>query len=198
MLRGMVERNPGSEPVLAHGSVYLRPGERDDIALFVRWFGDARTARNLGMRAPISLAGEERWFERMLEHHGKDEWFFVICRRADDRPLGSIGFFEVDGFNGSAGLGISIGDPADTAQGYGSDAMRALLAFGFGRLRLERIWLDVYEHNDAAKRLYERIGFVVEGRLRHAFWRDGHWVDSFRMAILADEWRATAADGPVA
>jgi RimJ/RimL family protein N-acetyltransferase len=188
----MPDRNPGAEPVVAHGSVYLRPGEREDIPLFVRWFGDARTARNLGMRAPLSIAGEERWFERMLEHHGKDEWFFVICRRDDDRAVGSVGLFDVDATNGSAGLGISIGDPADTGHGYGGDAMRALLEFGFGRLRLERIWLDVYDHNAAARRLYERLGFVVEGRLRHAIWRDGRFIDVDRMAILADEWAATS------
>ena len=184
----MVDRNAGAEPVIAHGSVVLRPGERDDIPLFVRWFGDARTARTLGMRAPLSLAGEERWFEQMLEHHGKDQWFFVICRREDDRPVGSAGFFEVDTTNGNAGLGISIGDPADTGQGYGGDALRALVEFGFGRLRLERIWLDVYDYNEAARRLYERVGFVTEGILRHAFWRDGRFVDTYRMAILAGEW----------
>jgi RimJ/RimL family protein N-acetyltransferase len=186
----MPERNEGAIPVIAHGSVYLRPGERDDVPLFVRWFGDARTARTLGMRAPLSIAGEERWFEQMLEHHGKDQWFFVICRREDDRPVGSIGYFDVDGVNGSAGLGISIGDPADTGQGYGGDAIRALLGFGFGRLRLERVWLDVYDFNDGAKRLYERIGFVTEGILRHAFWRDDRWVDTHRMAMLRDEWAA--------
>jgi diamine N-acetyltransferase len=188
MLAAMPERNDGAEAVIAHGSVYLRPGERDDIPLFVRWFGDARTARTLGMRAPLSIAGEERWFDRMLEHHGKDEWFFVVCRVEDDRAVGSAGFFAVDGVNGSAGLGISIGDPGDTGKGYGGDAIRALLGFGFGQLRLERVWLDVFDHNEAARRLYERIGFVTEGRLRHEFWRDGRWVDSFRMAMLADEW----------
>lgn len=193
MLRPMPDRNEGAEPVIAHGSVYLRPGEREDIPLFVRWFGDARTARTLGMRAPLSVAGEERWFDQMLEHHGKDQWFFVICRRADDRPVGSVGYVEVDAVSGSAGLGISIGDPADTGQGYGGDAIRALLGFGFGRLRLERIWLDVYDYNEAARRLYERIGFVTEGILRHTFWRDGGWVDTHRMAILRDEWGVAGA-----
>jgi RimJ/RimL family protein N-acetyltransferase len=106
--------------------------------------------------------------------------------------VGSVGLFDVDATNGSAGLGISIGDPADTGHGYGGDAMRALLEFGFGRLRLERIWLDVYDHNAAARRLYERLGFVLEGRLRHAIWRDGRFIDVDRMAILADEWAATS------
>ena len=56
-----------------------------------------------------------------------------------------------------------IGDPADTGQGYGSDALRALVGFGFDELRLERIGLDVYDFNERARRVYERVGFVHEG-----------------------------------
>ena len=95
--------------------------------------------------------------------------------------------------NGSAGLGITIGDPDDTGRGYGSDAIRALLAFGFGELRLERIWLDVYDYNERARQVYERIGFVHEGTLRHALFRDGRFHDVHRMAILRGEWDAGTA-----
>jgi RimJ/RimL family protein N-acetyltransferase len=186
----MVDRDPDSVPVLAHGAVYLRPAEREDIPLFVRWMADERTSRNLGARAPFSIPMEERWFDRMLDQQGSSGWFFVICRREDDRPLGTVGLMEVDLLNGSAGLGVSIGDPNDTGRGYGRDAIRALLAFGFGRLRLERIWLDVYSRNEGARRLYERLGFVHEVTMRHAFWRDDEWLDDLRMAMLADEWRA--------
>jgi RimJ/RimL family protein N-acetyltransferase len=97
---------------------------------------------------------------------------------------------EIDHVNGSAGLGIMIGDPADTNQGYGSDALRALIAFGFGELRLERIWLDVYDFNVRARHVYERVGFVEEGVLRHALYRDGEFHDDHRMAILREEWAA--------
>ena len=176
--------------MLAHGSVHLRPAEREDLPLFVRWLGDARTTRTLAIRSPLSLALEEGWFERLLDRHGRDHWHFVICRTVDGRPVGAMDLHEIDYVNGSAGLGIMIGDPADTNQGYGSDALRALIAFGFGELRLERIWLDVYDFNARARHVYERVGFVEEGVLRHALYRDGAFHDDHRMAILRDEWAA--------
>ena len=46
--------------------VYLRPAERNDIPLFVRWLNDAETASFLSMRAPMSIAAEEEWFEQLL------------------------------------------------------------------------------------------------------------------------------------
>jgi RimJ/RimL family protein N-acetyltransferase len=183
----------GRQPLIAAGDVYLRPGERRDVPVFVRWFTDARTTRTLLMTSPMGEALEERWFERMLDVHGTDRWFFVVCRRADDRPVGSIDLHEVDLRNGSASLGIAIGDPDDTGRGYGTDALRALLGFGFGQLRLERIELEVYDFNDGARRVYERVGFVHEGTLRRALYRDGAFHDVHRMAILRDEWTAQVA-----
>ena len=138
------------EPILHGGLVYLRPAERSDIPHFVRWLSDVRTTGYIGARSPIGLAMEERWFDDLLDHHGRDRWFFVICRLEDDRPVGSLDLRELGLTNGGAGLGIVIGDPADTSQGYGSDALRVLIDFGFGELRLERIWLEVFEFNEAS------------------------------------------------
>jgi RimJ/RimL family protein N-acetyltransferase len=180
----------GRVPLLRGDLVYLRPGERSDIPLFVRWFTDARTTRTLMFVAPVGTAGEEAWFTQMSEHHGSDRWFFVICRLADDRPVGSIDLHEIDLRNGSASLGIAIGDPADTGQGYGSDALRTLVAFGFDELRLERIALDVYDFNEGARRMYERVGFRHEGTLRRALFSHGAHHDVHRMSILRDEWAA--------
>jgi RimJ/RimL family protein N-acetyltransferase len=189
-VRPAARRPNGSEPMLGHGQVYLRPAERDDLPRFVAWLSDARTTRTLALMSPLSEVLEERWFEQMLDHHGVDRWHFVICRLADDRPVGSIDLHELDMKNGSAGLGIVIGAPDDTGQGYGSDALRAILSFGFGELRLERIWLDVYDFNERARRVYERVGFILEGTLRQALYSAGARHDVHRMAILREEWAA--------
>ena len=173
--------------MIAYGSVFLRPAEREDVPLFVRWLSDVRTTRTLALRSPLSLALEEGWFARLLERHGNDLWHFVICSADDLRPVGALDLHEVSLVDGSAGLGIVIGDPADTNQGFGSDALRALLGFGFGQLRLERIWLDVYDYNERARRVYERVGFAHEGTLRHALFREGRFHDVHRMSILRDE-----------
>jgi diamine N-acetyltransferase len=181
------------EHPIAHGDVYLRPAERADLPLFVAWLSDARTIRTLGFFAPISLGQEEAWYERAVQTQGRERWHFVICRSEDDRPVGVCGLDALDLVNGSSPFGIVIGQEEDRGRGYGSDATAAILRFAFESLRLERVWLDVYDFNEGAIRVYERAGFVHEGTLRHALWREGRWVDVRRMAILADEWRARSS-----
>jgi len=183
----------GRVPILRGDRIYLRSGERADIPLFVRWFNDLRTTRTLIFLGPTGTASEEAWFTQMSEHHGKDRWFFVICRLDDDRPVGSIDLHEVDLRSGSASLGIAIGDPVDTGKGYGSDALRTLLGFGFDQLRLERIELEVYDYNEGARRLYERVGFQHEGTSRHALYSDGAFHDVHRMSVLREEWTGRAS-----
>ncbi len=186
----MPTRRDGTEPMVAHGSVYLRPPEKDDIPLFVTWFNDYAMSRTLGIRAPMSVAMEEQWYERSVADQGKTGYHFVACLLEDDRPIGTIGLFDLDLHNGSAGLGISIGAASDRGRGLGSDMIRALVAFGFGSLRLERIWLDVFDFNPGARRVYQRVGFVDEGVSRHAIFREGRYRDVHRMAILREEWTA--------
>lgn len=165
-------------PVIRGERVYLRAPERSDVPTFVRWFNDSETLAYLSMRAPMSEAAEDQWFTQMLAQQGKDAYHFVMCRLEDDRPIGTIGLFSVDEVNGNAGLGISIGDKSLWGQGYGTDALFALLDFGFGQLRLERMWLEVYDYNERARRSYEKCGFVLEGTERHAIFKRGNSTTS--------------------
>ena len=177
-------------PIIRGERVFLRAGERSDIPNFVRWLSDGETTSYLSMRSPMSVAMEEKWFEDMLSRQGKDAYHFVICMLEDNRPIGTLALFDIDQVNGHAGIGISIGEKDLWGQGLGTDAMNALVDFGFGMLRLERLWLEVYDFNSRARRSYDKCGFVLEGVERHAVYKQGRDVDVQLMSILRDEWAA--------
>ena len=177
-------------PIVRGERVYLRSSERSDIPTFVHWLNDAETTSFLSMRAPMSIAMEEVWFTRMVEQQGKDQYHFVICTFEGDRAIGNCGLFAVDIVNGNAGIGITIGEKDLWGKGLGTDAMNALLDFGFGQLRLERLWLEVYDYNTRARRSYEKCGFVLEGTERHAIFKQGAYHDVHLMSVLRGEWEA--------
>jgi RimJ/RimL family protein N-acetyltransferase len=185
-----MESLPERRPIIRGERVYLRPSERADVPTFVRWFTDADVVRNLATRAPMSQAAEEQWFDRMLEAQGRTAYHFVICLLADDRPIGTIGFHEIDLRNGTADFGIAIGEKDEWGKGYGTDATRAICDFGFAELRLERIGLYDYADNDRGRRAYAKAGFVHEGTLRRAHFARGDHHDVHVMSILRDEWLA--------
>lgn len=177
-------------PVIRSERLYLRPAERADLPAFVRWFADAEVRRHLALRAPFSLAMEEKWFDGMVERQGKSDYHFVACLVDDGRPIGTVGLHGLDLENGKAEFGISIGEKELWGRGYGTEALAAICDFGFGALRLERVELHVYEDNARAIRSYEKAGFRHEGRLRNAHFAEGRPHDVLVMSLLRDEWLA--------
>ena len=79
---------------------------------------------------------------------------------------------------------------ATTRPGQGEPFLRAVLAQVFGPLRGPRIGFDVTVDNARALRLYDRLGFQYEGRIRECWKRpQGDWVDCHLMGLLQREWR---------
>jgi len=182
--------DPHPTPIIRAERVYLRPAERADLPTFVRWLADAEVTHNLAIRSPISQAAEEKWFDQMTEKQGKEHYHFVICLIDGDRPIGATDLRDLDLENGNAGFGIVIGEKAEWNKGYGTETLQAICDFGFGQLRLERIYLEVYAANKAGQRAYQKAGFVTEGTLRNAHFADGKHVDAMIMSLLRDEWLA--------
>ena len=78
--------------------------------------------------------------------------------------------------------------PGGRDRGLGTEATRLIVGYGFERLGLHRISLEVYAFNPRARRAYEKAGFRPEGVLRESLRYDGEWIDATVMSILAPEW----------
>jgi hypothetical protein len=89
--------------------------------------------------------------------------------------------------NRSTNFGISI-VPEHQGNGYGPEAVSWLLDWCFLTAGLHRVELGVFEWNERARKIYERLGFVAEGRQRESLWKDGRWWDRISMGILEHEW----------
>jgi RimJ/RimL family protein N-acetyltransferase len=85
--------------------------------------------------------------------------------------------------------GIALGRE-HIGRGYGTDAMRVIVGYGFRELGLHRIQLGVASFNTAGIRAYQKAGFTEEGRYREAVRHDGRWYDTVLMSILDHEWAA--------
>jgi diamine N-acetyltransferase len=79
---------------------------------------------------------------------------------------------------------------AQKAQGYGRQVLRWAKALAFETLGYHRCWLDVVDHNQRAKTLYQSEGFVTEGILRENRKTTSGYASTIVMGILAAEYRA--------
>jgi len=84
-------------------------------------------------------------------------------------------------------IGIDI-LPAFQGRGYGRETTEWALDYAFRRAGLHRVRIRAFEWNTGALRLYEKIGFKLEGREREAFWHEGRWWDGVAFSMLEGEW----------
>ena len=82
-------------------------------------------------------------------------------------------------------VGIS---PACWRQGITSEAMSAVLTYGFTELDLHRIEADVAPDNIRSKNLLLKLGFTYEGNLRQRYFFRGQFEDEYYYGLLKDEW----------
>lgn len=169
--------------------IRLRAPEREDLPRFVAWLNDPEVRAGLALFLPLSQAEEEKWFEKMLERPAVEHPLVIEVKDGETwKMVGNCGYHNLDWRVRSAELGIFIGDKSFWNQGHGTEVMRLLLRYGFITLNLNRIYLRVFETNPRAIRAYEKAGFVHEGRMRQAEFRDGKYIDVLLMSVLRSEW----------
>jgi RimJ/RimL family protein N-acetyltransferase len=170
--------------------VELAAVQREYLPQYVAWLNDWEIAQylNPGVAMPLNLDDETEWYENRRKREGN--YLFAILTLAENRLIGNCGLHHVDFKNRSATFGIFIGDKDYWGKGYGTDATRTLLQFGFEELGLNRVELEVYDFNQRALRAYEKAGFRRDGVHRQGLFRHGAFHDEIIMCILREEWDA--------
>ncbi|MHA6762875.1 GNAT family N-acetyltransferase [Streptacidiphilus sp. PAMC 29251] len=147
---------------------------------------DHEVARLTGSRGGAPDEARLRaWYRTRI---GQDDRLdLAVLERATGACVGEAvlnGWSEADQ---SCGFRIALA-PGSYGRGLGTEATRLICGYGFEKLGLHRISLEVYAFNPRARRVYEKAGFVAEGVQRDALRWDGEWVDAVTMSILAGEW----------
>jgi len=165
--------------------LYLSSVNPEDAELYTKWINDREVSLWLGLHASVMSQAKER---QILDGMATGDGFnFAMILRDGDRLLGNISLMGRNPIDRSAELGIFIGEAEDREKGYGAEAIRLLLGFGFNTLGLHNIMLHVNADNARAIACYKKCGFREYGRRRESLFRDGHFVDTVSMDILDRE-----------
>jgi RimJ/RimL family protein N-acetyltransferase len=175
--------------MLAGKKCYLSPCLTEDAEYWAEWLNDLEVTIPLGDEAytPTSVEREQEAIGEILEDNSH---VFSIVDLRTDQAIGRCMFFNVDAINRTAMLGIVIGEKALWDQGYGQEAARLLLDYGFNLLNLNSVMLGTFSFNERAIRCYEKVGFQLIGRRREARIIAGQKYDLILMDILADQFES--------
>ena len=132
---------------------------------------------------PYSLENAKDFIEMATE----EQPAHIFAIEIDGQAVGAIGFHTQDDvYRYSAEIGYWLGEPY-WGKGYMSEIVSLFVQKVFERSNVWRLYAGVYHTNAASRRVLEKAGFVKEGVLKKAVFKDGKVLDEVRYALLREE-----------
>ncbi len=164
---------------------YLSPADLSDTALYVKWLNDLDVVNSTFQVVKCHNEASEEDF--LNEAFRKQEHLYIIVDLKSDHPIGICGFMAIDHLNSLAEIGIMVGEKDFWNKGYAQEALSLLLDYGFKKLNLNNIMLEVFPENKPALACYIKLGFKKIGERRKAQRRDLAWHNMVYMDILPED-----------
>ena len=166
------------------GEWQLRSYRVGDAVSLVRYADNRNISRNMrdAFPYPYTLSDANDWISLVMQQ--SPEVNFAIA--SADEVIGGIGLtFRDDIHRRSAEIGYWLGEPF-WGRGITTAALRALTDHAFASHDIVRLDASVFEWNPASMRVLEKVGYVLEGRLRNSITKDGQTIDQFLYARVLD------------
>ena len=165
--------------------VTIRKFERTDIPKKVEWINNPANNQFLHYDIPLEITKTQEWFDKNL---GRTDRFDAVIE-ADGVPCGTIGLLSIDRKNSKAEYYIAMGETELKGKGVSTQASKLILDYAFSELGLNRVYLFTETENIAAQKLFEKVGFVKEGRLKNDIVSHGRFVDRFAYGICNEDYQ---------
>lgn len=179
------------QPTLTGSRVRLEPLTSAVLQDYLVAMRDPEVNRLTGSQGVLDTSQIAAWLATRQDHHDRADWA-IFCNE-DDAFIGEAVLNQLDRANESMNYRIFLAGAHVFGRGYGTEATRLVIDYALRVVGLHRVSLGVFDFNPRARRVYEKCGFTVEGRLRETLHWDGRWHDEIVMSILRTD--VSAAQG---
>jgi RimJ/RimL family protein N-acetyltransferase len=167
--------------MFVHDDVSMKLIDEKDLRFLLDIRNDSW--KTLGTIDMINSTKQKDWYNNILSDPTKN---YYIVYNAIGIKVGVIRMDEIDYINRSARVGCDIHNQFQKA-GNAQKAMKMIIYYSFNYLNMNRLWLMVMESNKKAYHIYQKVGFIEEGRQRQGIYRNGFYEDYILMGLLREE-----------
>jgi [ribosomal protein S5]-alanine N-acetyltransferase len=167
----------------------LRDFQSDDWPAVLAYKKDPRYLRYYAWsgRTAADVQRFVQMFVDQQHEQPRTRYQLALCRRESGELIGNCGIRRTAAWSHDAEIGYEL-SPDHWGHGYATEAVRAILRFGFEELGLHRITAWTVADNAASARVLAKVGFALEGRLRDRESFKGRYWDVLVFGMLAEDW----------
>lgn len=151
----------------------LRAIESKDLSLLQEMMNDSSIEQNVGGWSwPISNKDQVDWYTSYK--NSSTEVRLIIANIHDDTAVGLVALTEIDWKNRKAEIHIKIASK-HRKKHIAYEALNGILQYVFDELGLNLIYAEIIEYNLASAKLFEKLGFEFESKLRQRIYKKGEY-----------------------
>lgn len=156
---------------------------------YLSWLHDVDVVRTIGrpdyVLKPVELSEVQAYVEAVSS--SENDLFMAMHLRETGQFVGTVKAGHIDWYSGTADIGIMIGVREQWGQGLGTDSLSALCGYLFDEIGLRRLTAGVMAINPAMVRVFEKLGFRIEGKSRQHDRLGDDYIDHIELGCLRSE-----------
>jgi len=166
--------------------IRLRSMEESDIKLKVDWFNDPDINKTLVVTEKFELEKSIQWFKKAVKDKSRCDFVIDTDR---GKPIGLVGLMHIDNIHSTAEIYLVIGEKSYWGKGVMLEAEELLIGWAFDKFGLHKISAPSLAENIASIITMKKLGFKIEGTLRHEMFLHGKRVDMIQLGLLRSEFK---------
>ena len=128
---------------------------------YLKWLNDSEVIKYLEINSTTEFNDLKLYVNDKIKNKSL---FWAIVIKNNNKHIGNIKLEPISLYHQTATLGIMLGSKDEWGKGYAKEAINILIRYSFNHLNLRKINLGVVESNINALKLYEKLGFKIEGK----------------------------------
>lgn len=165
----------------------FRSIEKEDLELLRDWRNKPEIRAWTREYRLLNMLNQNDWFENMSRNRNNEMFLIEIFLNRSWVPIGVCGLCYIDWLNRNAEVSLYIGDGSFRGLGLGKRILKLLEEKAFKEFNLHKLWAEVYSGNGVSVKLFEKAGYIMEGRLKEQVFKNGGYQDSLFFSLYRDD-----------
>lgn len=153
-------------------------------------YSKAEIKRILGHRSEEAYLKEESKYKNGYSSYNRSFMLFLLTDKATETIIGRCGIHNWNNDHRRAEIGYVMEDETYKRKGLMSEAVEAVIQYGFEKMNLHRLEALVGTGNIPSLRMMEKYRFTKEGILRQHYYNAGKYEDSVFFSKLHEEYKS--------
>lgn len=151
-------------------------------------YNDNELKAFLGFTTDEELDKEKDKFSKGIATYNRSFVNFQLIDKQTNAIMGACGYHTWYTEHHRAEIGYALNNDIHKGKGIMSEALKAVIDYGFREMNLNRIEALIGPKNEASLRLVQKLNFTKEGHLRKHYFKNNNMEDSLVFSLLRDEY----------